>query len=195
MTVTAKKKKMTPTRRLASLPFVGIWAGAHALAWLTIFLLWEHSYWLQRIDDGAFALMLGLYVGGIVTVMQKGLMRYNFGVRLRGWIRVSLVMWAVGGFTFYTVGDVLNVSDETGLIFVAFFLPPVIAQTLILRRSARHAFLWVLAGAVSAVVFGGVYAQLQYSPMGEGFALMTAGAAQGAVTALTLLWLFYTPST
>lgn len=60
-------------------------------------------------------------------------------------------------------------------------------QWFILRRHARHAWLWIIAGAVSAMAFGVLYGDLR----GDNIVQFILGAgAQGAVTGLSLLWLY-----
>ena len=60
-------------------------------------------------------------------------------------------------------------------------------QWFILRRNARQAWLWIVAGAASAMAFGALYGDLS----GNEFVQFFLGAfAQGAVTGLSLLWLY-----
>lgn len=180
--------KQLSQRRLGSLPFMLVWTGGHILTWLAVYALSTTSFF-YALPDFADIIVIGGLLGAGIALAQKLLIRYTFALPMRGWMRVSIVGsilgWAgllglsqtIPGFYLYPIWVQLLPA----------FLVPALLQWALLRRNTRQAWLWIATAAVSALTFGALYSG-SYNP---GYAAFALGAsAQGAVTGLSLLWLF-----
>jgi undecaprenyl pyrophosphate phosphatase UppP len=72
-------------------------------------------------------------------------------------------------------------------MLIPLFVIPATMQWFVLHKSARNAWLWIVAGAVSALTFGVLYGDLNDNELRQ---FVLGAAAQGAVTGLSLLWLY-----
>jgi len=183
------KNDIAKRHRLKTTSFISIWLSAHVLGWWGIFWLFENINALANLPDLATAVLIGFVPGIVISLMQKYLLRYAFQTKLGGWLRVSLLGWILGGLAMFGVttfitGPFVGVAMFTMNLFVL----PAVAQYFILRRHVNAAWLWVLAGLVSALAFAIPVEASQIN--NEFLGIILAGSLQGAVTGLTLLWLF-----
>jgi len=185
-----EKKKKLSAPRLSSLPFMLIWIGGHVLTWLVLYGISEMRFFWDW-PEFVMLVLFGLILGVGLSLMQKGLIRFTFHVPLRWWLRATVGGWILGWIAFYYYFEwlerYLNFDGNLSLMLLPLFVIPALMQWLVLRRNARDGWLWIVAGAVSAMAFGALYGDLNRNEMLQ-FAL--GAAAQGAVTGLSLLWLF-----
>jgi hypothetical protein len=175
-------KPITP--RLKTIPFIGIWLIGHVVAWLGLYQLWDVS----TLPILAYPILSGIVLGGALGLMQKFLFSLNYGLQMRGWMRLTMFGW-VSGWLAYTAGTIwipqFNSLPLWSLI-VPIFSIPALLQWLLLHRHVRGAWLWVMAAVVSAITFAHVFNTTWFTL--DGF--MLSGIAQGSITGLVLLWLF-----
>lgn len=177
-----KAKKQQPTR-LSTLSFLTIWLAAHGIGWGSVFAWYVLNGLMIPLPQALWFIVLGFVPGMTIAVMQRWLVQHNFGLVLHGWLPVSAIGWLLGGLS-------LNVSFTGGIdqsiALAVLFLLPALLQWLILRRYVRQAWLWMLAGVVSAMVFN-------ISSVNQDFAtwqgMLSATGLQGAITGLSLLWM------
>lgn len=183
-----EKKKKLDVPRLTTLPFMLIWVGAHVLVWIILFGFTKMDF-LWGWPDIIMLTLFGLIIGLGLSLMQKTLIAYTFHAPLRWWLRVTVGGWIAGWFVFWVMIEGMEyVFDYSlGLGLMPLFVIPAALQWWILRRHARDAWLWVIAGAASALAFGAVYGDMTNDSY---FQFAIGGAAQGAVTGLSLLWLY-----
>ena len=185
-------QKRTHTQ-LSSMPFIGLWMLAHIVAWWVIYAVSEEMSVLNSYPDWVAATVFGIIMAIIVPITQKALIRRKLGVQLRGWLRLSAVGWIVGMISIIIIPEVLEdivSGDPIWTYVIGAFTLPAIAQWLILRRVVRGAWVWMIAGLASAFAFSAI---LENSPYSSDFFpyWVIATATQGAVTGISLLWIFH----
>jgi hypothetical protein len=172
------------TRYIGSIPFMLIWVVGHLVSWGAFYFMAEQV----PFSDMTFLVLSGVILGGGLGFFQKLLLRYAYGIPLNGWLRVTILGWLGGWFSYY-----IGVQTLPNLFYYPFWLLlipmfgiPAVLQWLLLRQHVKSASLWVAAATVSAMTFSMVFDNSTY---GLDSHLLSA-SAQGAVTGLTMLWLF-----
>lgn len=184
--------KRTQTQ-LGSLPFIGLWMLSHVAAWWLIYTVSEEMSILNHYADWVAATVFGIIMAVIVPVTQKALVHRKLGVQLRGWLRLSAIAWVFGMISILMMPELLDDfvgGDPVWIYIIGAFTLPAIAQWLVLRRVVQGAWVWVIAGGASTFAFSVIIDQARYSS--DFFPYWgIAAATQGAVTGLSLLWMFY----
>jgi len=183
-----KKKKKNIAPRLTSIPFLLVWVAGHIFIWVSVYILGEMGVY-DDLPEFGVALTIGGIMGVGIASMQKALIQYTYYASLKWWLRASLLGWVVGWVAFFMLEEsgISPYRYPLGILLLAVMLPPAILQWFILRQDTRHSWLWILAGASSSLAFGAIFGDTS----NDGLLFFGMGAAaQGAVTGLSLLWLF-----
>ena len=172
------------TRRMKTLPFMVIWLTGHILSWAGVYFVWE----TVLLPDLAYVLFSGIILGGALGLTQKLLLRYKYGLPLHGWMRLTIVGWVLGWLGYFVGSEWIRnfYNFPLWLTIIPMFGIPALLQWGLLRRQIRQAWLWVVAAVVSTMTFSMVFNNSSYNLNAH----VLSATAQGAVTGLTLLWLF-----
>ncbi len=165
--------------------FIIMWLIGHVLAWIPFIILVE---WLNsNVNDMLFFAVMGLTVGGITSLSQYLLIRWQFGRNLRWWIPLSIIAWLFAALVaIQTVIDTGNSQLEITLQALALFTPAAIVQAFLLRKQVQQAWLWLLASVAGTTTFA-LPIMFDY---GENWTILAGYGLYASATALTLLWLF-----
>lgn len=178
-----KLKKGQPKRN--KFVFLVLWLFGHVLAWIPFITTAE---WLDsNFNDIVLFAVMGLTVGGITSLTQYFLIRYQFGRNLKWWIPLSVVAWLFA--TLILIQAVINRGDSQFDIIMqalALFTPTALVQTFLLRKQVQQAWLWLLASVTGTTIFALPIA-FDY---GENWTILAGYGLYASATALTLLWLF-----
>jgi hypothetical protein len=183
---TEKKKLLAP--RLGTIPFLLIWIAGHILVWILLYGVSEMG--IQNEDTIYIALIsFGLIMGVGLSFMQKYLIEFTYYAPLKWWLRITIFGWIVAWIVFYASYEFVEefIGNNLSLMLIPLFVIPATMQWFVLHKSARNAWLWIVAGAVSALTFGVLYGDLNDNELRQ---FVLGAAAQGAVTGLSLLWLY-----
>ena len=186
-----EQQKKLSAPRLSSIPFLLIWIGGHILVWTVLYgfvLTDTPNRWSQYVMIVVFGLIMGIGL----SLMQKGLIQFTYYAPLKWWLRVTIIGWVLGWLVFYASFEFIenltrNYAENLSIMLLPLFVTPAVMQWFILRHNTRQAWLWIVAGAVSAMAFGALYGDLADEAYGQFF---LGAVAQGAVTGLSLLWLY-----
>lgn len=154
----------------------------------------------QTIGLLVLGVVPGLAIGFVVGNLQDTLLSNHFGLPAYRWSRRTILGSTSAGvlvvlLAFFTPGDLLANYWEI-IAFPVFMVIVSVAQWSLLRRDARHAWMWVLANAAAGIVFVGLMSMNQPSrdlvwyPFLQIGLWLLAAAAQGAITGIVMLWLF-----
>lgn len=187
----SEKKKKNNTVSMNRWLFLVLWVLAHTFAWGATYGLVET---VNPVGDGqmflAVTFLLGIVPGILLSFPQKWLMNKGLGLDLKWWRRISVGAWASGGILLWMAIWLFmdNFRDPPiPLVMLTWFGPLVLAQYFLMRRHIERASLYALANIASVIVFTqfvGIYGDAEL------FRFATSGMLQGAVTGLTLLWLY-----
>lgn len=185
----SEKKKKKSSQKMNRWLFLTLWVLAHAFAW-------GGTFWLvDSINPSgdwelilAFTIVLGLIPGTLLAFPQKWLMKRGLGLNIAWWRRASIAAWGLGGLLLWGGIEIFNFDDSIPFIIVGWFSPLILAQYALIRRYIQKASLLALGNLASVIVFIQYVGINDGSPDLERFAI--SGALQGAVTGLTLLWLY-----
>jgi hypothetical protein len=164
-----------------------------------------YPLFFNSFPQWVYFIPLGLITGLVSGVIQQQLLRWKFAIQIRHWW-----LWSTVGALLAAVGLYISIYPLATLFdaFLNYFnqfnemLAPVIlfgsllalyssAQTWLLRHHVKGVGMWSVAAFVSAATFILPLAHMGYG--GRVWTLLTygtAGVLQGAVMALTLVWLF-----
>jgi hypothetical protein len=204
------EKQKNQTSRFGTIPFVLLWTLSYALGWLTMMgsgMVLDKLYplFFNLLPQWVYFIPLGLITGLVSGVIQQQLLRWKFAVQIRHWWLWSAVgaLLAAGGLytaiyplagLFGIFFDFFNQFNEIigpAIIIGALFALYSAAQAWLLRHDVKRVWMWSAAAFVSAATFALPLANMGYG--GRVWTLLTygtAGVLQGAVMALTLVWLF-----
>lgn len=189
----SEKKKKNDTVSMNRWLFLILWILAHIMTWGGTFWLIDNydapsqPEWLVVL---AIIVLLGIVPGALLSFPQKWLMKQGFGLDVKWWRRASITAWASGGLLLWIVVTLLfsGFNDPPEFVFVlSWFGPLIFVQYALLRRYIQPASLFALSNLASVIIFG-QFVGLYGDPALERFVF--AGGLQGAVTGLTLLWLY-----
>jgi hypothetical protein len=186
-----EKQKKLSAPRLTTIPFLLVWIGGHILIWSLLYGIFESDVTL-RWNEIIWITVCGLIMGVGLSLMQKILIQYTYYAPLNWWMRVTIAGWVLGWIVFYNSIEFIenyipSIDEHLSLMLLPLFVTPAVMQWFILRRNARQAWLWIVAGAASAMAFGALYGDLSGNNY---FQFFLGAGAQGAVTGLSLLWLY-----
>ena len=191
--------------------FLALWIGAYVLLYLLLYAA-DKTYWsiimsvpqttqIQLINFQETGKLLGfllmaLLFGIILPLAQITFISRHFGLRLPQWFRMSLAGWIVGGFFAYYVESIRYPAftlDGFLLSLVAFWMPAVLLQAMLLRRSIKQWWLWIVMNLVGLLLFALAYwlidgPQVLVLLMPLGF--IPAAIIQGAISAGALFQMF-----
>lgn len=184
----SEKKKKKTSQKMNRWLFLALWILTHSFAWGGTFWLVDSinpsSDWEIIL---AFVIVLGIVPGSLLSVPQRWLMRRGLGLNINWWRRASIVAWGLGGILLWGGVEIFDLDNSVLGIILAWFSPLILAQYMLMRRHIQKAFLLALANLASLIVFI-QFIDINSSPDTWRFA--GAGTLQGAVTGLTLLWLY-----
>lgn len=178
-----KLKKGHPNRN--KFAFIIMWLMGHMLAFGAFIpiVAWANAIF----DDTGFVTILALVVGGITSLTQYLLIRWQFGRNIKWWIPLSIIAWLISAFTIFQVVENLSSSQfDITLQALALFTPPALVQTFLLRKQVQQAWLWLLASVAGTTTFALPIA----FAYGEDWTILVGYGLYASATALTLLWLF-----
>lgn len=162
--MTKAKKFQAP--HLTSTAFMGLWIGGHVGAWVLAVLvnriLTMFGIYIQ--SDFLLGLLMALGTGIPTAIVQVLLVERGLRRSMRGWLPISSFGWTLSGIAFYLTWlniplaqDLFNLTNGEllqRLLFLPFFLPVAIVQYAWLRRKVKQAWLWLVAAASGALLFG-----------------------------------------
>jgi hypothetical protein len=200
-----------PTTRMDVNVFLALWIAAYVLVYLLLYAA-DKTYWTfisRASDDTAIQLinmqedwklvgflLMALLFGSILSLAQRTLIRRHFGVRIRQWFMLSLAGWLVGGFFAYYAESVRYPAftiDGFLLSLVAFWMPAVLLQAMLLRRGVKQWWLWIVMNLVGVLLFAVTYWLLdgtQVLVLLRPIGFIPAAIIQGADSASALFQLF-----
>ena len=183
MSEKAKLKKGQSKRN--KFAFLVMWLTGHMLAWLPFIAFVD---WLNpRLNDMTGFVAMGLIVGGITSLTQYLLIRWQFRRNLRLWIPLSVIAWLVA--TLVVIQPLVNLSGsqiDVTLQAMALFTPAAIVQAFLLRKQVQQAWLWLMASVAGTTTFA-LPIVFDY---GENWTILAGYGLYAGTLALTLLWLF-----
>jgi hypothetical protein len=200
-----------PTARMDVNVFLALWIAAYVLVYLLLYAA-DKTYWTfisGASDDTAIQLinmqedwklvgflLMALLFGSILSLAQRTLIRRHFGVRIRQWFMLSLAGWLVGGFFAYYAESVRYPAftiDGFLLSLVAFWMPAVLLQAMLLRRGVKQWWLWIVMNLVGVLLFAITYWLLdgtQVLVLLRPIGFIPAAIIQGADSASALFQMF-----
>jgi hypothetical protein len=200
-----------PTTRMDVNVFLALWIVAYVLVYLLLYAA-DKTYWTfitGAPDDTAIQLinmqedwklvgflLMALLFGSILSFAQRTLIRRHFGVRIRQWFTLSMAGWLVGGFFAYYAESVRYPAftiDGFLLSLLAFWMPAVLLQAMLLRRGVKQWWLWIVMNFVGVLLFAVTYWLLdgtQVLVMLKPIGFIPAAIIQGADSASALFQLF-----
>jgi len=200
-----------PTVRMDVNVFLALWIAAYVLVYLLLYAA-DKTYWAfisRAPDDTAIQLinmqedwklvgflLMALLYGSILSLAQRTLIRRHFGVRIRQWFIMSLAGWLVGGFFAYYAESVRYPAftiDGFLLSLVAFWMPAVLLQAMLLRRGVKQWWLWIVMNLVGVPLFAVTYWLLdgtQVLVLLRPIGFIPAAIIQGADSASALFQMF-----
>lgn len=187
----AEKRKSIP-KPLGSIPFMLLWMLAHVAGWWLVYIASE-TLFDYNVGEGTIAFVFGIIMTVCIPITQKWLIRRKLGIDLNHWLWVSGLGWIFGMVSIITLPEILDEfvgGDPIWMYVLGAFTIPAFAQWFVLRRELRNAWVWILAGAVSAFAFSAI---LELDAPANDFTIfwIFGAAVQGAVTGLSLLLLFF----
>jgi hypothetical protein len=196
------EKKKNNTNRLGTIPFAVLWTLAYGLGWATVitggFVTNRFFPEVFRWFPDVVYLMLAASVPAFIYgVAQQFLIRWKFAVKFNWWFLWTTLTAALtaGSFQIFEwINLPFGISSPIvaiTLVFGYIFGAQALVQAWLLRQHVKKSWMWVTAAVASAATFAVPLATAQYfgqwAMIGNfGF----AGILQGAVMALTLVWLF-----
>jgi hypothetical protein len=186
-----EKHKKLSAPRLKSIPFLLLWMGGHILVWSLLYWMFETDI-TRDLPEAVWTVVCGVVMGLGLAFMQKFLIQYTYYAPLNGWLCVTIAGWIVGWVIFYFsiefIEDYISsYNNNLSIMLLPLFVIPAVMQWFIMRHNARQAWLWIVVGAASAMAFGALYGEINNN---EYMQFLLGAAAQGAVTGLSLLWLY-----
>ncbi len=181
------KAKNTPIQHNRWI-FLGLWLLGHGLAWLPFMIMTETS-----LDDTviAFAIFIGIFLGGITSATQYLLIHRQFGHNIKWWMPLSTIAWIIGAITLYSI-DLFN-TEFTSFNFTIQMLvlagPAILVQLFLLRKYIKQSWLWGLANFAGLATFATGLVTLSNGDTN----FLTVAISYGlfaSATGMTLLWLF-----
>jgi hypothetical protein len=170
----ATTTKSTPIRMDVNV-FLALWITAYILVYLLLYAI-DRTYWTfinRAPDDTAIQLinmqedwklvgfmLMALLFGLILPVAQTTLIRRHFGIRIRQWVMMSVIGWLVGGFFAYYAESVRYPAftmDGFVLSLLAFWMPAVLLQAMLLRRGVKQWWLWIVMNLIGVLLFAVTY--------------------------------------
>lgn len=167
--------------------FVLLWIVGHALAW-GVFSMVQMIPGFAEINLTEILLAMGLVVGGITSLTQYLLIRWQFGRNIKWWMPISLIAWVFAILTPFQAS--LRMGDtqfEVTAQLLALYVPIAVVQMVLLRKHVRQSWLWLVATLAGSSVFALSLISLQEVLL---WAPFVAFGAYASITALSLLWLF-----
>ncbi len=160
--------------------FLILWLIGHALAWAAYF----SSQGMFNVD-WIWTIALGL--GGVTSLVQYLLIRWQFGRNIKWWLPLSILTWLFAAF--FPFDASLQLGDsQIGITIqaLALFAPAALIQAFLLRKHVQNSWLWLLASITGTTTFALSVAALNWIPL-SGY---LGYGVYASTTALTLLWLF-----
>jgi hypothetical protein len=197
------EKKKNAVNRLGTIPFTVLWTLAYGLGWATVIFggimtsryLPEVFTWFPDV----VYIMLAVGVPAFIySIGQQLLIRWKFAVHFRWWFVLTTLAAVLAGGSFQ-IFEWINVPNipinnpivAVTLVFSYIFGIQAIAQAWQLRKHVKKSWMWVVAAIASAATFGVPLVNSDFfSEWATIGAFGFAGLLQGAVMALTLVWLF-----
>jgi hypothetical protein len=196
------EKKKNNTTRLGTIPFAVLWTLAYGLGWATVitggFITNRFFPEVFRWFPDVVYLMLAASVPAFIYgVAQQFLIRWKFAVKLNWWFLWTTLTAALTAASFQ-IFEWINLpirldNEMVGimLVFGYIFGAQALVQAWLLRQHVKKSWMWVAAAVASAATFGVPIATAQFfGAFGTITTFGFAGLLQGAVMALTLVWLF-----
>jgi hypothetical protein len=197
----SEKQKNTPNR-LGTIPFAVLWTLAYGLGWTTVITggYITSRFFPQIFDwfpDIVYLMLATTVPAFIYSIGQQFLIRWKFAVKFNWWFLWTTFAAAITTATFQTF-EWINVPIRIDnpmvvltLVFGYIFGTQALVQAWLLRKHVKRSWLWVAAAIASAATFGVPIATAQFfGPFATITTFGFAGLLQGAVMALTLVWLF-----
>ena len=194
--------------------FLAVWIGAYVLVYLLLYAA-DRLYWsfisdapqetaIQLINFQETGKLLGfllmaLLFGIILSFAQWFLIRRHFGLRFRQWLPMSMGGWIVGGFFAYYAESVRYPAwtiDGFLLSLVAFWMPAVLLQSILMRRGSKQWWWWPVMNLVGLLMFTVTYwliDGLQVLVLLRPIGFIPAAIIQGANSAGALFQMFPQP--
>ena len=175
--VTESQNKPGRRRKYA---FIILWLLGHALAWGAYFA----TLGMFNID-WLWSIALGL--GGVTSLVQYLLIRWQFGRNIKWWLPLSLLTWLFAAFVPFNASLELGFSlFDITIQALALFGPAALLQAILLRKHVQHSWLWLLVTIAGATTFALGVTSMEWLPL-SGF---LGYGVYSSTTALSLLWLF-----
>lgn len=185
-----KAKNTPPDKPLAPLPlliFLLLWTLINGSGWVLMTLL---SYRGLAASMPVNVLMLTLIPGVVAAAGQTQLMKYGLDKNhVRGWFPVSLAGSLASAAAVYALA--MNGGYHISFqLLLALTVPAALVQALWLQRRVKQAWLWVVAGAISGMLFILPLIHPPQSPRESLMALSVGAGLQGIVTGLAMRYLW-----
>lgn len=189
-------------RRLGNGTFLILWVLTHiVLTTLSAYADLSVREWLFTDGVGTIEAWLTFILPFVVLIplalAQKSLLRYGYGLRLRGWLRASigaalitqlLSMTILPGL--YNIISTTVAASSLPLLSVTLYvLPLALTQWFVLRKHLQGAWVWVpitIIGSGLVQLFG-LYQWLMIAEVQVGIPSVTASLLTGAA----LLWMLH----
>jgi hypothetical protein len=196
-----EKSKGLQRRGLHPISFIGLWMMAHLFGWVAllsvvfVLILASSAFspvqsfmnWLGA-SDWSLAVLLGLIVGGVTSIAQRWLIQQQSEIRPRFWMLLSLVAWSLAGLGLWQFMDSYNGSGFWhGTMLVVWFGLPTILQSLALWPHLRSAWLYGLAGIVSALIAYLIYEQFSWAASEQIYTVIFGAIVQAILTGVAFL--------
>ncbi|MDQ7027990.1 MAG: hypothetical protein Q9P01_20975 [Anaerolineae bacterium] len=195
-------KKKNTRNRLGTTPFTILWTLAYGLGWATVILggIITNEFFPQVFNwfpDIAYIMLAVAVPTFVYSIAQQLLMRWKFAVNFRWWFLWTTLAAVLAGASFQIFQwvdfpfEVNNPIVAVILVFGYIFGSQALVQAWLLRHRVKRVWMWPVAAIASAATFGVPLVNADF--FSESALVGTfgfAGLLQGAVMALTLVWLF-----
>ena len=169
-----------------TLPFVALWAGSYAAAWMGVLPFIE---WIEDISDFSPQIVSNIAIAFILfltALLHVQIVERLLKHSMRRWMLYSIVGMLITFFTFRDSS--MSGTDHTAMLVTSLSLlvPMPLIQTVWLWRRVKAAWLWPLASVVAAMVF---VLPLRGGGGGDGLVILAAllhGIVQGGI--MRYLW-------
>jgi hypothetical protein len=186
-----QKKKKKSSQLMNRWLFLASWVLAHIFAWAATFWLignyepFNNVWWVELLELTFF---IGIVPGTLLSFPQKHLMQRGLDLHIRWWRRVSVAAWGLGGLALWGIVEIFQFdTPPIPLIIGTWFGALVLTQYLLMRRYIQGAALYALANLASVIIFVQFIEPFRQPEVSR---FVISGAFQGAVTGLSLLWLY-----
>jgi|GEM_PF-2685341 len=166
--------------------FLVLWFIGHLLAWGGLWLFVVSPLFMEDFGNNVQFGFLGFIVGGITSLVQYSLIRWQFGRNIKWWIPLSILAWIFASIISFQASGSLTTDYNNVVVSIsalALYLPPVIVQYFLLRKHIRQAWLWIIGSIAASTIFALLI-------NGEVWQIFAGFGLYSIVTGSTLLLLF-----